>query len=125
MDQGRTQRYHKFTVGKGWIPEYGSADDPKYFNYLKSYSPLHNLKAGGRYLVQADWRDLKTKGSNGAFGYNFEGALQEYVLMDERVITSPDGESMLLPAAEDLAASAIASPPRFRRAPPTPASIAS
>ena len=34
--------------------------------------------------------------------------LQEYVLVDERVITSPDGESMLIPAPEDLSASAIA-----------------
>jgi prolyl oligopeptidase len=42
-------RYHKFTVGKGWIPEYGSADDPKYFSYLKGYSPLHNLKPGVKY----------------------------------------------------------------------------
>lgn len=37
-------RYHKFTVGKGWIPEYGSSDDPKQFNTLIQYSPLHNIK---------------------------------------------------------------------------------
>ncbi|NIR02011.1 MAG: hypothetical protein GTN78_17760, partial [Gemmatimonadales bacterium] len=36
------------------------------------------------------------------------GALQEYVLMDERVITSPEGESMLLPVPEELSASALA-----------------
>jgi threonine dehydrogenase-like Zn-dependent dehydrogenase len=34
--------------------------------------------------------------------------LQEYVLMDDRVITSPDGESMLIPVPEDLSASALA-----------------
>lgn len=66
------------------------------------------IELGGRYLVQADYRWLKTKGSNGAFGYNFEGALQEYVLMDQRVITSPQGESMLIPASDELSASAIA-----------------
>ncbi len=65
-------------------------------------------KAGDRYLVQTDYRWLPTPSSNAAFGYNFEGALQEYVLMDERVIVSPDGESMLISVPEDLAGSAIA-----------------
>jgi threonine dehydrogenase-like Zn-dependent dehydrogenase len=65
-------------------------------------------KVGDRFLVQTDYRWLPTAGSNAAFGYNFEGALQEYVLMDERVIVSPEGESMLIPVPEDLSASAIA-----------------
>jgi threonine dehydrogenase-like Zn-dependent dehydrogenase len=65
-------------------------------------------KPGERYLVQTDYRWVRTATSNAAFGYNFEGALQEYVLMDERIITAPDGESMLIPAREDRAASAIA-----------------
>jgi len=63
---------------------------------------------GDRRLVQTDYRWLRTASSNAAFGYNFEGALQEYVLMDERVITSPEGESMLLPVPEELSASALA-----------------
>ena len=65
-------------------------------------------KPGERYLVQTDYRWVRTATSNAAFGYNFEGALQEYVLMDERIITSSEGESMLIPAPEDRAASAIA-----------------
>jgi threonine dehydrogenase-like Zn-dependent dehydrogenase len=69
---------------------------------------VKRFKAGERYLVQTDYRWLPTKSSNAAFGYNFEGALQEYVLVDERVITAPDGETMLIPAPEDLSASAIA-----------------
>ena len=37
-------RYHKFTVGWGWIPEYGCADSSKTeFDNLLSYSPYHNL----------------------------------------------------------------------------------
>ncbi len=63
---------------------------------------------GERYLVETDYRWLPSENSNGSFGYNFEGALQEYVLMDERVITSPEGESMLVPVSEQLSASAIA-----------------
>ncbi|MDD5064388.1 MAG: alcohol dehydrogenase catalytic domain-containing protein [Phycisphaerae bacterium] len=69
---------------------------------------VKNFKCGQRYLVQTDYRWLRTAGSNAAFGYNFEGALQEYVLMDQRIITSPKGESMLLPVSEELSASAIA-----------------
>ena len=69
---------------------------------------VDDFKGGDRFLVQTDYRWLRTASSNGAFGYNFEGALQEYVLMDERVITSPDGESMLIPVSDELSASAIA-----------------
>jgi prolyl oligopeptidase len=42
-------RYHLFTVGRFWIPEYGSADDPAQFAYLLKYSPYHNVRAGVRY----------------------------------------------------------------------------
>jgi len=69
---------------------------------------VERFKAGERYLVQTDYRWLPTAGSNASFGYNFEGALQEYVLMDERVITSPEGESMLIPVSDQLSASAVA-----------------
>jgi threonine dehydrogenase-like Zn-dependent dehydrogenase len=65
-------------------------------------------KVGDRYLVQTDYRWLPTASSASAFGYNFEGALQEYVLMDERVVTAPNGESMLIPVPEEFSASALA-----------------
>lgn len=43
-------RYHKFTIGWGWVPEYGSADESEAeFRNLLAYSPLHNLKDGVRY----------------------------------------------------------------------------
>jgi D-arabinose 1-dehydrogenase-like Zn-dependent alcohol dehydrogenase len=64
---------------------------------------------GERCLVQADFRALPTANSNAAFGYNFEGALQEYVLMDERVVIDPaSGERYLIPTPENLSASSIA-----------------
>ncbi len=70
---------------------------------------VERFKVGERYMIQADWRWIETANSNGAFGYNFEGALQEYVLLDERIIISPDGTSMLLSApADQRAASAFA-----------------
>jgi threonine dehydrogenase-like Zn-dependent dehydrogenase len=62
----------------------------------------------GRYVVQADFRDLKTNDANGAFGYNFEGGLQQYVLLDERVTIAASGESYLLPVPQDLSASQLA-----------------
>ena len=46
-------------------------------------SQVKHHQEGERCLVQTDYRDLKTAASNAAFGYNFEGALQEYVLVDE------------------------------------------
>jgi threonine dehydrogenase-like Zn-dependent dehydrogenase len=67
-----------------------------------------NLRLGQRFLVQTDYRWVRTATSNGAFGYNFEGALAEYVLMDKRIITSPEGESMLLPVGAELSGSAVA-----------------
>ena len=42
-------RYHRFSAGVFWVPEYGSADDPKQFATLAKYSPLHNLKPGTCY----------------------------------------------------------------------------
>jgi len=69
---------------------------------------VEGIKLYQRYLVQTDYRWLRTASSNASFGYNFEGALQEFVLMDERVITSPKGESMLIPVSEGLSASAVA-----------------
>lgn len=64
-------------------------------------------EVGKRFLVQADTRFLKTAQSNAAFGYNYEGGLQEYVLIDERMMVSPEGESMLLPVSEERGCSAI------------------
>ncbi|MGI9527508.1 MAG: prolyl oligopeptidase family serine peptidase [Weeksellaceae bacterium] len=43
-------RYHTFTAGAGWAYDYGTAEDSKeMFEYLKSYSPVHNVKQGTCY----------------------------------------------------------------------------
>jgi len=42
-------RYQNFQIAKLWIPEYGSAEDPKQFEFLYAYSPYHHVKAGVEY----------------------------------------------------------------------------
>jgi prolyl oligopeptidase len=42
-------RYQNFLVARYWVPEYGSAEDPKQFPALHAYSPYHRVKPGTRY----------------------------------------------------------------------------
>jgi prolyl oligopeptidase len=70
-------RYHQFTVGAGWIPEYGSAEDPEAFQYLRAYSPLHNIRPETCYpatlILTADHDDTVVP----SHSYKFAAALQE------------------------------------------------
>jgi prolyl oligopeptidase len=55
-------RYHRFTVGRYWIPEYGNAEQSEeHFRFLYAYSPLHNIKPGTVYpptlIMTADTDD--------------------------------------------------------------------
>lgn len=43
-------RYHKYTIGRFWIPEYGDAEtNEEDFKFLYKYSPLHNIRCGAVY----------------------------------------------------------------------------
>jgi len=42
-------RYQNFQIAKLWIPEYGSAEEAKQFEWLYAYSPYHHVKPGGEY----------------------------------------------------------------------------
>jgi prolyl oligopeptidase len=43
-------RYHTFTAGAGWAYDYGTAQQSKeMFEYLKAYSPVHNVAPGTKY----------------------------------------------------------------------------
>jgi prolyl oligopeptidase len=70
-------RYHLFTVGRFWIPEYGSADDPTQFPYLLAYSPYHNIRPGVRYpptlVMTADTDDRVAPGMAKKFAARLQG----------------------------------------------------
>ncbi|MGE5654874.1 MAG: prolyl oligopeptidase family serine peptidase, partial [Bacillota bacterium] len=43
-------RYHKFTAGRFWTPEYGNAEtNSEHFKFMIAYSPLHNVKLSAVY----------------------------------------------------------------------------
>ena len=79
-------RYHKFTVGWGWIPEYGSSDDSVHFENLYSYSPLHQLKDSVAYpatmITTADHDDRVVP----AHSFKFAARLQEAHVGDDPVL---------------------------------------
>jgi len=55
-------RYHKFTIGKYWVSDYGNAEEnAKDFAFMYKYSPLHNVKPGVKYppmlITSADTDD--------------------------------------------------------------------
>lgn len=71
-------RYNKFTAGAGWAYDYGTAEDSKeMYEYLKSYSPVHNVKKGTCYpstmIITSDHDDRVVP----AHSFKFGAELQE------------------------------------------------
>lgn len=71
-------RYNKFTAGAGWSYDYGTAEDSKeMFEYLKSYSPVHNVKKETCYpstmIITSDHDDRVVP----AHSFKFGAELQE------------------------------------------------
>ncbi len=71
-------RYHTFTAGAGWAYDYGTAEESQeMFEYLKGYSPVHNVKEGVEYPAT-----LVTTGDHDdrvvpAHSFKFAAELQE------------------------------------------------
>jgi prolyl oligopeptidase len=69
-------RFHRFTVGRAWIADFGDPDDPDQYRWLRAYSPLHNLRPGRDYpatlLLTGDHDDRVVPGHS----FKFAAALQ-------------------------------------------------
>ncbi len=71
-------RFHKFTAGRFWVDDYGSADNADEFKALLAYSPYHNLKPNTKYpatlVTTADTDDRVVPGHS----FKFAARLQEH-----------------------------------------------
>lgn len=79
-------RYHKYTVGRYWIPEYGDAENNRedFLNMIK-YSPLHNIKYGSIYppvLIATGDSDDRVLPCH---SYKFAATLEEAMNTKDRV----------------------------------------
>ncbi|MEM6770176.1 MAG: prolyl oligopeptidase family serine peptidase, partial [Bacteroidota bacterium] len=84
-------RYHTFTAGAGWAYDYGTADDNKeMFEYLKGYSPVHNVREGVKYpatmVTTGDHDDRVVP----AHSFKFAARLQEAHTGDSPVLIRID-----------------------------------
>lgn len=101
-------RFHKFTIGWNWIPEYGSSDKPEDFKNLLKYSPVHNIKSGINYpatlVTTADHDDRVVP----AHSFKYAATLQEHYkgpnpLLIRIDVNSGHGASNLKKALETTA----------------------
>ncbi len=79
-------RFHKFTIGWNWIADYGSSDNETEFKALYAYSPLHNIRAGGRYpatlITTADHDDRVVP----AHSFKYAAAMQAVASRENPVL---------------------------------------
>jgi prolyl oligopeptidase len=80
-------RYHKFTVGRYWIGEYGNAEEnSEHFKFMFAYSPLHNIKSNVEYpptlITTADHDDRVVP----AHAMKFAATLQEHYLGNNPIL---------------------------------------
>ena len=86
-------RFHKFTIGWNWIADYGSSDNAEQFKTLQAYSPLHNIKPGGKYpavlVTTADHDDRVVP----AHSFKYAATLQKHARPDNPVLIRIDTKS--------------------------------
>jgi len=86
-------RFHKFTIGWNWIADYGSSDNADEFKALYAYSPLHNIKPGGKYpatlITTADHDDRVVP----AHSFKYAATLQKHASPDRPALIRIDTKS--------------------------------
>ena len=86
-------RFHKFTIGWAWTGELGSPDDPQEYQWLRAYSPLHNVRLGTHYpatlLLTGDHDDRVVPGHS----FKFAAALQTAQAGEEPILIRIDTAS--------------------------------
>jgi prolyl oligopeptidase len=100
-------RFHKFTIGWAWTGELGSPDDPDEYQWLRGYSPLHNVRSGTRYpatlLLTGDHDDRVVPGHS----FKFAAALQAAQGAEQPILIRVDtaaGHGAGKPTAKAIAA---------------------
>ncbi|MEZ4884771.1 MAG: CpcT/CpeT family chromophore lyase [Chitinophagales bacterium] len=86
-------RYQKFTIGWAWVGEYGSSDDKRQFDFLRAYSPYHNIRYNANYpstLVLTAERDDRVVP---AHSYKFTAELQHAYKGTNPILTRIDAAS--------------------------------
>lgn len=102
-------RFQKFTAGKFWTAEYGSSEmSAEDFKNLYAFSPLHNIKPGGKYpatlITTADHDDRVVP----AHSFKYAATLQEKAAKERPLLIrietkSGHGSSNLTKAIEETA----------------------
>jgi prolyl oligopeptidase len=86
-------RFHKFTIGWNWIADYGSSDNAEEFKALHAYSPLHNIRKGGKYpatlITTADHDDRVVP----AHSFKYAATIQELAKSDKPILIRIDTKS--------------------------------
>jgi prolyl oligopeptidase len=100
-------RFHKFTIGWAWTGEVGSPDNPDEYQWLRGYSPLHNVRPETRYpatmLLTGDHDDRVVPGHS----FKFAAALQAAQGGDQPILIRVDtavGHGAGKPTAKAIAA---------------------
>lgn len=86
-------RFHKFTIGWNWKPDYGSSENEEEFKALYAYSPIHNIKSGINYpatmITTADHDDRVVP----AHSFKYAATLQEKYKGDRPMLIRVDVNS--------------------------------
>lgn len=100
-------RFHKFTAGRYWVDDYGSADNPKEFKALYAYSPYHNLKPNVAYpptlVTTADTDDRVVPGHSFKFAAQLQASHTGNAPVFIRIETEA-GHGAGIPTSKQIAA---------------------